>query len=100
MNEIVAAASQQVEKMFPNSIQHFELGTAVMWNNIDWVRGGAFAFLRPGQYEEWSREVTLPAGQFFFAGEHCSNIHGWIEGALDSSIKACLQIQRKRVSMH
>lgn len=55
----------------------------IVWNNEPHFHG-AFAYLLPGQKITFSYSVLQPeyGGKVFFAGEHISPTHGWIQGAL------------------
>jgi monoamine oxidase len=57
------------------------------WDNHPWA-GGAFAFYMPGQFAALHRHVVAPEGRIYFAGEHCSRSHSWMQGALDSAEEA------------
>jgi monoamine oxidase len=57
------------------------------WDSYRWC-GGAFAFYQPGQFMRMHWHVIQPEGRIYFAGEHCSHSHSWMEGALESAEKA------------
>jgi monoamine oxidase len=42
----------------------------------------------PGQYTALRRHLVAPEGRLFFAGEHISLTHTWMQGALDSALLA------------
>jgi monoamine oxidase len=42
----------------------------------------------PGQFAALHRHVVAPDGRIYFAGEHCSRSHSWMQGALDSAEEA------------
>lgn len=50
--------------------------------------GGAFAWFNPGQHAALHRHVIAPEGRIFFAGEHASLSHTWMQGALESGLRA------------
>ncbi|HEV7391025.1 MAG TPA: FAD-dependent oxidoreductase, partial [Burkholderiales bacterium] len=52
------------------------------------LAGGAFAWFMPGQHSELHRHIIAPEGRIYFAGEHASLAHTWMQGALDSSLRA------------
>jgi hypothetical protein len=64
----------------------------------DWSKDefscGAFALFSPGQFSTLIPHLLRPAsdGRFVIAGEHASANHGWVVGALDSSIRGLKQI--------
>jgi monoamine oxidase len=79
----------QVKKIHP------ELGeTDMVVDSATWAwdsyrfAGGAFAFYLPGQFERMHRHLVDPVGRIYFAGEHCSRSHSWMQGALESAEKA------------
>jgi monoamine oxidase len=57
------------------------------WDTYRWC-GGAFAFYQPGQFSRIHQHVIQPEGRIYFAGEHCSHSHSWMEGALESAESA------------
>jgi monoamine oxidase len=57
------------------------------WDNHRWA-GGAFACFTPGQWSELHRHVVAPEGRIYFAGEHASLSHTWMQGALESALVA------------
>jgi len=61
----------------------------VDWNQQQWFRG-AFAVDLPGQKINFANTILEPEynNRVFFAGEHTSVKHGWIQGALYSGMLA------------
>jgi len=57
------------------------------WDNHPWS-GGAFAWFLPGQHSALHRHVIAPEGRIYFAGEHASLTHTWMQGALESALVA------------
>lgn len=57
----------------------------IHWNNEEWFRG-AVAFFTPEQKRIFSYDILKPEydNRVFFAGEHTSATHGWMQGALFS----------------
>lgn len=57
----------------------------VTWNNEPNFRG-ALSFALPGQNYRFSYLMTLPEynNRVYFAGDHISNKHGWMQGALQT----------------
>lgn len=62
---------------------------AVDWNQQHWFRG-AFAVDLPGQKINFAHTILEPEynNRVFFAGEHTSVKHGWMQGALYSGMLA------------
>jgi monoamine oxidase len=57
------------------------------WDTHRWS-GGAFAWFLPGQHTALHRHLIAPEGRIFFAGEHVSLTHTWMQGALESALQA------------
>ncbi len=58
----------------------------------DYYAMGEAAVFSPGQITQLHPHTATPEGNVFFAGEHTSLKHAWIEGAVESAIRASLQI--------
>ncbi|WP_027133289.1 flavin monoamine oxidase family protein [Geminicoccus roseus] len=60
------------------------------WTEQDWIRG---SFGSPPLGGGWMvREWTLPEGHLHFAGDFTSLKTGWVEGAIESGLRAARQI--------
>jgi monoamine oxidase len=78
---------------------HPQLGEAGMvretrswsWDNHP-LAGGAFAWFNPGQHTDLYRHVVAPEGRIYFAGEHASLSHTWMQGALESALRAAREM--------
>lgn len=57
------------------------------WDNHP-LSGGAFAWFMPGQHTELYADLIAPEGRIHFAGEHASLTHTWMQGALESGLRA------------
>ena len=53
---------------------------------------GAFAWFLPGQHTELYAALIAPEGRIHFAGEHASLTHTWMQGALESGLRATREI--------
>ncbi len=65
----------------------------IEWNEAPGFYGG-FCYFTPGQKRVFSYVVTQPEynNRIFFAGEHTSANHAWMQGALHSGMKAANQL--------
>ena len=61
------------------------------WDNHPYS-GGAFAWFSPGQHTGLHRHIVAPEGRLFFAGEHASLTHTWMQGALESGLRATREL--------
>lgn len=87
----IEEALEDVAKIHPEVLTEFETGTSHAWFN-DPYAGGAFAQFEPGQAKRMQQHITKAEGRVHFAGEHCSLYHAWIQGALESGLRAVAEI--------
>ncbi len=84
-------ALDDIERIHPRIREVYEGGASHAWYSDRWARG-AFAMFAPGQQTELQADIVSPEGRIHFAGEHCSLYHAWIQGALESGIRAARAI--------
>jgi monoamine oxidase len=87
----VEEALDDVSRIHPRIRREFEVGASHAWYSDRWARG-AFALFAPEQQTMLQDAILKPEGRVYFAGEHCSLYHAWIQGALESGIRAARQI--------
>lgn len=61
------------------------------WDNNPWSRG-AYCLFSPGQHANLYRYLLEPEGRVFFAGEHASLTHSWMQGGFESGLRAVQQV--------
>ena len=84
-------ALDDVARIHPRIRDVYEVGASYAWYSDRWARG-AFAMFAPEQQTELHAVIVAPEGRVLFAGEHCSLYHAWIQGALESGIRAAQQV--------
>jgi monoamine oxidase len=84
-------ALEDVACIHPRIREEYETGASHAWYGDRWARG-AFALFEPGQQSELQDDIVAPEGRIHFAGEHCSLYHAWIQGALESGLRAAREI--------
>jgi monoamine oxidase len=87
----ISQALEDVAAIHPQITQEFEVGTSKMWHDDEFA-GGAFALFDPGQQTALYDHIIAPEGRIYFAGEHTSLCHAWIQGAIESGLRAALDI--------
>jgi monoamine oxidase len=90
-------ALDDVSKIHPRIREEYEVGTSHAWYGDRWARG-AFALFAPDQQTDLQAAIVAPEGRVHFAGEHCSLYHAWIQGALESGIRAAKEIHEAPVA--
>jgi monoamine oxidase len=84
-------ALDDVSRIHPRIRDVYEVGASHAWYD-DRYANGAFALFAPEQQTTLQADIVRPEGRIYFAGEHCSLYHAWIQGALESGIRAAQEI--------
>ncbi|HUQ44655.1 MAG TPA: flavin monoamine oxidase family protein [Candidatus Limnocylindria bacterium] len=84
-------ALADVARIHPRIREVYEVGASHAWYD-DRYANGAFAMFEPGQQSQLQADIVKPEGRIHFAGEHCSLYHAWIQGALESGLRAARAI--------
>lgn len=87
----IEQAIENVAVIHPQVNEAFEVGASYVWHD-DPYAGGAFALFEPGQQSRLYSDITRPEGRIHFAGEHASLAHAWIQGAIESGLRAASEI--------
>jgi monoamine oxidase len=88
-------ALENVALIHPQVLQEFEVGASYMWHHDEFA-GGAFALFDPGQQTRLYEAIVAPEERIHFAGEHASLAHAWIQGAIESGLRAAQAIHGVR----
>jgi monoamine oxidase len=85
-----AASRAAVERLHPGHGQDLQKPLYVAWAQIPYNLGGWISIenLTHGYYAGPYRELIVPDDRIFFAGDHCSHMVGWQEGAALSAQRA------------
>ncbi|MGE6299493.1 flavin monoamine oxidase family protein [Guptibacillus hwajinpoensis] len=63
---------------------------------FNWSRNpysaGCFTLFTPGQENNLGDIIKQSEGKLHFAGEHTSSFHGWMEGAIESGLRAAYEV--------
>ncbi len=70
----------------------YRSGATQSWLRNPYVFGEAAVFT-PWQLTQFHLAIPTVEGPLHFAGEHTSLKHAWIEGALESAVRAALEIE-------
>jgi len=80
-----------VEQVHPRLPEYLEVATSLNWAEQPWARG-AYAYFTPRQITSWTELIRQPEGRIHFAGEHASSWPGWMQGALESGLRAAREV--------
>jgi monoamine oxidase len=87
----IREALDDVADIHPQILEEFEVGASKIWHDDEFA-GGAFALFAPGQQTLLYEAIKAPEGRIHFAGEHTSLTHAWIQGAIESGLRAASEI--------
>ena len=87
----IAQALENFTQIHPQAAAEFEVGMSKMCHDDEFA-GGAFALFDPGQQTLLHAHIIAPEGHIHFAGEHASLAHAWIQGAIESGLRAAYEI--------
>jgi monoamine oxidase len=87
----ITQAIENVAQIHPQILDEFEVGASKMWHDDEFA-GGAFVLFDPGQETLLHQHIIAPEGRIHFAGEHASVHHRWIQGAVESALRAAWDI--------
>jgi monoamine oxidase len=87
----ITQALENLAQIHPLAPAEFETGASKMWHDDEFA-GGAFALFDPEQQTLLHEHIIAPEGRFHFAGEHASLAHAWIQGAIESGLRAAYEI--------
>jgi monoamine oxidase len=90
-SDMIEQALEDVAQVHPSVLKEFEVGAVQDWYGDPYARG-AFALFEPEQQTRLQEAIVAPEGRIHFAGEHTSLYHAWIQGALESGIRAAREV--------
>src|SRR5260370_41156094 len=91
-----AFASQETEKVHPGLRDHLEGCVAKVWPADPWA-GGAGTEHSPGQLTTLCVGLERPEGRVHFDGEHLSTCPYWMQGALQSGLRAAKKVHEANI---
>lgn len=91
--ERIEFALSQLAQIYPGARKHYEQARSYSWDEDPWARG-AFAHFRPGQMVALMPHLARPEGAVSFAGDHTSLWSGWMQGALESGLRAAREVSQ------
>ena len=89
--ERITQALEDLSRIHPQAPAEYEVGASKMWHDDEYA-GGAFALFDPGQQTLLFDAIVVPEGRIHFAGEHASLAHAWIQGAIESGVRAAAEV--------
>jgi monoamine oxidase len=89
-------ALRGLTSLYGDGIKRFYTGQGQTQSWLeDYYAFGEAAVFAPGQLTSLHLHISRPEGLVHFAGEHTSLKHAWIEGAVESGVRATLEIHAR-----
>ena len=94
---IISYVLKDLAKVFGSQVyREYMRGVSFNWSQNPFS-AGCFTLFRPGQNNDFGDFIRQPEGRLHFAGEHTSSLNGWIEGAVESGIRAAFEVNQRSV---
>jgi monoamine oxidase len=81
----------EMERAHPGLKRNLENLQVTVWHQDPWTKG-ALGLPGPGQITGILVNAEQPEGRIHFAGEHLSRLQGWMQGALESGLRAMREV--------
>jgi monoamine oxidase len=95
--ERIKKALEFGSKLHPQYMAEFETGASIAWHRVPWTLGCAGAWTEALRDLYYNDMVALD-NRFVLAGEHCSRIPAWQEGAVLSALDAIRRLHQRVVT--
>jgi monoamine oxidase len=95
--ERVRKAVEYGAQIHPQYDQEFENGIAVAWHRVPWTLGCYGMWTDQARKDHYKAMCDID-GRVVLAGEHCSYVNSWQEGAVLSSLSAITRLHQRVVS--
>lgn len=83
---------EQMARVHPGLKDRVERVAVYAWDRDPWARGD-YAWFRPGQVRALAPHLATAEGRIHFAGDHTSTRPGWMQGALESGMRAAEEVR-------
>ena len=90
----VKEAVRQGAKIHPQYEQEFQNGVAVAWHRVPFTLGCAGGWSEEGRAKHYKNMCAID-GRLVLAGEHCSMLPAWQEGAVLSGLDAINRLHKR-----
>ncbi|MDN4526425.1 flavin monoamine oxidase family protein [Fictibacillus fluitans] len=94
-DDVIYYVLKDLAKVYGNVVyKDFLQAVSFNWSKNPFS-AGAFTLFSPGQRDDFGDFIYQHEGRLHFAGEHTSSFHGWIEGAIESGIRAAYEVNER-----
>ncbi len=90
-SEKISAARAFATNIWPAAASELERGFVQSWVKEKWS-GGSYAYFAPGEMVRVRPQLSQPVDRIHFAGEHTAVWQGYMNGAVESGLRAAAEI--------
>lgn len=94
--ERVRRAVEYGSQLHPQMTKEFDNGIAVAWHRVPWTLG-CYGMWKDDTRRDHYKNLCAIDGRTVLAGEHCSYVNAWQEGAILSSLSAIDRLHKRVV---
>ena len=94
---MVAAALEQGARIHPQYKTEFQNGVAVSWHRVPWTLGCSGGWTDENRARHYDNMCAVD-NRIVLAGEHCSRLPAWQEGAVLSSLDAIKRLHQRALA--
>jgi monoamine oxidase len=95
--EMIAAALEQGSRIHPQYKTEFQNGVAVSWHRVPWTLGCSGGWTDENRVRHYDNMCAVD-NRIVLAGEHCSRLPAWQEGAVLSSLDAIKRLHQRAMT--
>ena len=95
--EMIATALEQGARIHPQYKSEFQNGVAVSWHRVPWTLGCSGGWTDENRATHYDNMCAVD-NRIVLAGEHCSRLPAWQEGAVLSSLDAIKRLHQRALS--
>lgn len=90
----IEAALAQGEVIHRQYRQEFLSGVSVAWSRMPWILGCRAIWSQETREAHYQNLIAMDR-RVVLAGDHCSHLHGWQEGAVTSALDAVTRLHKR-----
>ena len=93
----IKAALAQGAKVHPQYLNEFKSGVGISWHRVPWALGCSANWTDENRAKNYDALCALD-GRIVLAGEHCSRLPAWQEGAILSALDAVSRLHKRVIT--
>jgi monoamine oxidase len=96
-DDLLKMALEQGARIHPQYRSEYQNGVAIAWHRVPWTMGCSGGWTDELRAQHYANMCAID-GRIVLAGEHCSRLPAWQEGAVLSALDAVTRLHRRVLS--